>query len=238
MRPMSMLITTLGLAATLAPVPAIAQQADAIFTLRAGATKTEFKTMTGELGSALRFRPIADPRPLGRGAIDLSVEFANTRIDDLVAERSVPAPHVAARFGVSDRVDLVAWGGYDSGANYGVAGAGTSIALLTQGGSSPVSLAIRPTVTSLIGPSELWIGNASIDVSLSRAIGNFSPYIGAAASGSMGIERSTAVTLDPVFADHSVTYAGVAYRWRALMMAAEVEKGDRVSYGLRLGARF
>lgn len=238
MKPISTLITTMGLAAVLAPAPALAQQADAIFTLGPALTKVEFTAMTRELGSALRFRPIADPRGIGKGAIDLSVEFAGTEIDDRAGDRSMPMPRAAARVGVSSRVDLVAWGGYDNAANYGVAGAGASIALLTQDAAMPVSLAIRPTVTSLIGPSDLWIGNASIDVSLTRAIGPFSPYVGAAASGSMGIERSAALDLDPVYADHSVSYAGLAYRWGALTMAAEVEKGARVRYGVRVGARF
>lgn len=237
MKSLSTIITTLAAAAMLSS-SAYAQQAAGIFDVRPGMTKSEFTAMTAELGSALRFRQVTDPRTIGRGEVDLSVEFANTAIDDRVTDRSMPFPRAAARFGVSDRLDIGVWGGYDSGAKYGVAGLGTTIAVLRQDDDMPVSISIRPSVTSLIGPSELWIGNASIDVTASRQIGSFVPYVGAAASGSLGVERSAQVSLDPVVADHSVSYAGVAYRWRALSLAAEVEKGARVTYGLRVGTRF
>jgi hypothetical protein len=33
-------------------------------------------------------------------------------------------------------------------------------------------------------------------------------------------------------------YAGVSYRWRALILSAEAEKASLVSYALRVGTRF
>lgn len=231
-------ITAMSLAAMLAPAPVLAQQSSSLFDLQSGLTKAEFKARTAELGSILRFRQLGDPETLGKGTVVLSVEFANTSIDDRYDGRSMPYPRVAARIGVGDRVDLGAWGGVDTEADFGLAGIEATIALLRQGPSMPVSLSIRPSITSIIGPSELWVGNASIDVAMSRAIGSFTPYVGVATSGSLGIERSSDVKLDPVVADQSISYAGVAYGWRKFAAAAEVEKGAIVSYGVRIGTRW
>jgi len=139
---------------------------------------------------------------------------------------------------VSDRVDLGAWGGLDPHSNYGVVGIDTKIALLRQGPTRPVSVSIRPSFTSLLGPSEVWVGNASIDLSVSRAFGPVSPYVGVATSGSLAVETSDDVDLDSTAADHALAYAGLSYRWRALVLSAEVEKGELFSFGLRIGTRF
>jgi len=52
------------------------------------------------------------------------------------------------------------------------------------------------------------------------------------------VERSEDVDLDPATAQDSVAYAGPSYRWRALVLSAEVEKGALVSYAFRIGTRF
>ena len=46
------------------------------------------------------------------------------------------------------------------------------------------------------------------------------------------------VDLDPVSAGNTLSYAGLSYRWRALTMSAQVEKGARVRYAFSLGTRF
>ena len=99
-------------------------------------------------------------------------------------------------------------------------------------------VAANPSVTSLVGPSEVWAANASIDLSLSRAFGPVAPYVGVATSGTLAIERSNDVSLDPATANASIAYAGLSYRWRSVAVSAEVEKGTHVSYAFRVGTRF
>lgn len=260
---------TVGLVALLAVVPAGAQHADAgggapqlhvdashrscSFDLHPELTAEEFTEFAAEIGSVLRFRQLSDTEPLGRGQVDLSVQYAASRIDDGKGAwnntmshpsadhylgSAIAFPRIVARFGVSDRVDLGAWGGADPGANYGMAGVDTKVALLRQGPSRPVSVSIRPSVTALFGPAEVWAANASVDVSVSRAFGRLSPYAGVATSATLAVERSDDVELDPVVADGSLAYAGLSYRWRALAVSAEVEKGRLVSYAFRVGTRF
>ena len=236
MKLFSTLVGILGIAAILSPTPARAQQT--AFDLRPGLTKAEFKELTSELGSVLRFRQLGDAMPLGKGNGDVSVQVGDMPTDNRKLGRSIVFPRVIARFGASDRVDIGAFGGFEPDANYGMAGFDTKIALLVQGPARPVSVSIRPSVTSLIGPSELLAANASIDISISRSFGALSPYAGVATTGSIAFERSANVDLNPAVADGSLSYAGLTYTWRALVASAEVEKGTRVSYAFRLGTRF
>ena len=179
----------------------------------------------------LRFRQLGDPAPLGKGRVEVGLQFANTPFEDAV-------PRVVGRVGLTDRVDIGAWGGFNSGGNWGLAGIDTNIALLRQGPGRPVTVSMRPSLTSIIGPSEVWVGNAGIDFSVTRSFRYVSPYVGVATTASAAIERSKDVDLDPAVTEGSLAYAGVSYRWRGLLASAEVEKGTFVSYGFRLGTRF
>lgn len=147
-------------------------------------------------------------------------------------------PRVVARFGVNDRLDVGTWGGLDPNSNYGLVGIDTKIALLREGESSPVSISVRPSVTSLVGPADVWAGNVSVDLAVSRAFGRVSPYGGVAASSSAAIERSSDVDLDPATAGETFAYAGLAYRWRSLVVSGEVERGNLTTYAVRIGKRF
>ncbi len=246
MKPIWIAVTVVAVVTTLAPISANAQQSGTAttvpqagtargvyFDLRPGLTKDEFVDLTAELGSLLRFRQLGDSMTLGRGKADIGTQFATTPI-----EGAKETWTVVGRYGVSDRVDVGAWGGYNTGLNYGLAGGEARIALLREGSSSPVSLLLRPSVTSLVGPSEVWAATASIDFSASRAFGPVAPFAGVATTGTVAIERSNDVSLDPATANGSIAYAGLSYRWRSIAVSAEVEKGTHVSYAFRLGTRF
>lgn len=237
MKRIAMIVSTLVLVGALTVIPAGAQatggSSSSPFNLRPQLTSSEFETFTADVGSMLRFRQLGDPATLPKGQVDLGVQYASTSFDDPVS-----FPQVAARFGVSDRVDVGAWGGVNLDSEYGIAGVDTKIALLRQSNGRPVSVSIRPSLTSLIGPSEVWIGTASIDLSVSRAFGTMSPYAGVATSTSLGVERSDDVDFDPATPDESLAYAGLAFRWRTVSLAAEVQKGNDVSYAFRIGTRF
>jgi hypothetical protein len=71
-----------------------------------------------------------------------------------------------------------------------------------------------------------------------RSFGAVSPYIGVATTATLAVERSNDVDLDPATADGSAAYAGLSYRWRALVLSAEAEKNVLVSYAFRIGTRF
>src|SRR3954453_3250982 len=92
MKPFSIAISIFALAATLAAAPARAPQSNAgladlhvgggysncFFDLHPELTQAEFDEFAGELGSILRFRQLADPATLGRGRVDVSLQYAST----------------------------------------------------------------------------------------------------------------------------------------------------------------
>lgn len=251
MRSFSIGIGTLAVAALLAPTAADAQTSK--FELRPQLTQAEFSEFAADLGSMLRFRQPGDAPTLERGSVDLSVELANTPTSS--ASRAwnntmtapaaghrlgpnVSFPRIVARFGVNDRLDIGAWGGLNPNSNYGLVGVDTKIALLREGPSAPVSISVRPSITSLVGPSDIWAGNFSVDLAVSRAFGRLVPYGGVAASSSAAIERSSAVDLDPATANETSAYAGLAYRWRSLLISGDIERGHATTYAVRLGKRF
>jgi hypothetical protein len=214
--------------------------------VRSTLTQDQFDAFAAELGSLLRFRQLADATTLGSGKGEVAAQFANMPFDDAKGVwttahhlgRPLSYPQVVARFGVSDRVDVGGWGGVDPRAKYGLAGFDTRIALLRQSDGRPVSVLIRPSVAALIYPSEILVGTFSVDVSVSRAFGPWSPYGGIAGSTTGAVERSKAVDLDPATANGSLAFAGLSYRWRTLTLSAEVEKGTRFNYAFRVGRRF
>jgi hypothetical protein len=269
MKPSAIVFSAVAVAATLAPQPVAAQYShggsgapqlhvndsysSCFFDLHPELTKDEFQEFTAELGSILRFRQLGETTTLGKGRVDISLQWANSPIDDSKGAWNntmshptadhylgspISFPRLVGRFGVSDRVDLGAWGGFAPGANYGFIGADSTIGLIRQGSSRPVSLSIRPSITALVGPAELWAGNASLDVSVSRAFGSLSPYVGVATTASLAVETSDDVNLDSATAEGSLAYAGLSYRWRALILSVEVEKAALMSYGFRVGTRF
>lgn len=268
MKPLSTVTAAMALVAVLLSTSALAQAQggtplphlhvndayrDCFFDLHPELTQAEFQEFVAELGSILRFRQLGDVAPRGRGHFDLGVQFASSRIDDSKGAwnntmshptadhglgRSIQFPRIVARLGVSDRVDIGAWGGVALDANYGIVGVDTTIAVVAQGPSRPVTVAIRPSLTSLVGPDEVWVGNTSVDLSVSRAMGPWSPYVGIGASSSLGVERSKDVKLQNASAGATLSYAGLSYRWRTLVLSAEAEKGELTSYAFRIGTRF
>ena len=236
MRVFSTVFGILTLAASLAPAPVLAQSGD--ITLRPDLTRDAFTAFTADLGSLLRFRHLGDSTTLGRGNADVAVELANMPIADGTRSWSLSFPKVAARVGVSERVDLGVRGGINADSNYGLLGVETKVALMTEGPSRPVSVSIRPSLTSLVGPSDLWAASVGVDVAVSRAFGPLSPYAGLAATSTGAMERRDDLDLEAVSAGDSRAFAGVTYRRGLLSVAAEVEKGDQVSYAFRIGTRF
>jgi hypothetical protein len=230
MRTFTTIIGITAIAAAMAPAPASAQTRTS-FDLRPGFTSADLEAFATDVGSTLRFRPLDDTAPIGKGAIDLGVQYGGSPIAD--------ATGVVARFGVNDRVDIGVTGAMYGRSSYGLVGFDTRIALLRQGwNNSPVTVSIRPSITSLLGWSNVWAGNASFDVTVGRTFGPLSPYGGVATMATGAIERVDNVHLDPVTKTDGLVYAGLAYHWRALVVSGEMQKAESVNYGFRIGTRF
>ena len=214
------IIFGMALAATAAPRPAHAQTWD-----RPVATRDQLQGVADELGPVLRFRQLGDTNTVGKGDAEVAASWSDM-------------PAVSARFGVAERADFGGWAAFQRNGQYGVLGVDTKVILAREGTGLPVSIAVRPSITALVGASNLWAASAAVDVSISRAFGPLSPYGGLAASSTAAFARSSRLGLEPETAGQTYAFAGIAYRWRAMILAGEVEDGTSVNYAFRVGTRF
>jgi hypothetical protein len=231
MRKLSIVIGIMGLVATLAPVPAFAQQV-----LTTTLTNEDLAALAAEFGSVLRFRQLGDTATLPKGRVDLGVQFASAPIDTTGQTWNVT--RFVGRFGVGHRVDMGVWAGYNSQASDGMAGVDVKIALLTQGPSMPVSVAVRPSFSSTLGAGDIYAASVGADLSVSRAFGAISPYAGVSATSSLATERLQDINFERQTDNGTLGYVGLAYSWRSLIAAVEMEKGTKVAYAVRIGTRF
>jgi len=220
------------LVAIASATPAQAQPID-----RPVATEAQLQSVADEIGPLLRFRQVGDTTTVRPGDVELGVQYNSTPIGDATSTWN-SVPNIAARFGIGERADLGAWGAFNSNGRYTVLGADTKIVLLSQGPGLPVSVAVRPSLTGLVGASHIWAASAAIDLSVSRTFRSLSPYGGVAASSNVAIARTSASALDPATSGDTHAYAGLAYRWRTLVLAAEIDNGATVNYAFRIGTRF
>lgn len=230
MRPFATAIGILGLLATLVPASASAQTTTSTLTTEA------LNARASEFGAGLRFRQLGDTATLPKGRVEVGVQFVSSPTEP--AAGSWNATRFGARVGLGRRVDLGAWAGRYSAADSGVVGVDVKVRLLTQGATMPVSVSVRPSASFLVGAQGIWGGTSGVDLSVSRAFGAFAPYAGVAAQSSIAAERLRDITVTHGTAGNSLAFAGLAWSWRSLVATAEVEKGTRVSYALRLGSRF
>ena len=123
------------------------------FELHRDLTPQDFEEFAREIGSIMRFRQLGGTEPLGRGKVDISLQYSATPVDDSKGAwnntMSHPAadhylgdaimlPRLTARFGLNDRTDLGVWGTVAQHSNYGIVGVDTKILLVQQGPSRPV----------------------------------------------------------------------------------------------------
>jgi hypothetical protein len=164
MRPIAAVIAVLGIVGVVAPSTANAGQAG-----NGSLTQAELVTFTENVGSALRFRQLGDTRTLGKGRAEVGVLFATEANDGW------SGPRIAGRFGLSDRVDLGGWGGMNRDGDSGLVGADLRIALVSEGPNRPVSVSVRPSISSFVGTSEIWAAHAGVDLTVSKTFGRLSP---------------------------------------------------------------
>lgn len=223
------------------------------FDLHPELTQEEFDTFAGEAGTMTRFHQNGSAETLGKGKFDIGLAITSTPVNDDKGAwnntmshpdaehdlgHEVAFPRLVARVGVSDNVDIGAWGTLDPNANYGFTGIDLKVGLLKQSAEMPVSVAIRPSVSSMYGPSEVFVVNSSVDLSVSRNWSGLEPYAGVGASANVAVEMSDDVDLDPGQSRNVLAFVGVSYQWKGIRAAAQVETGELETTSLQLGGNF
>jgi hypothetical protein len=223
------------------------------FDLHSELTVGELKEFAREGGQIMRFRQLSSADTLGKWKFDVSLGYALFFIDDHKGAWNNTMSHptgdhylgsklgfplLSLRLGVHDAVDVEVNGTLNWASNYGFVGAATKIRVLRQSEKMPVSVAVRPSVAALLGPSEMQGVNASIDVSVSRNFHGFSPFAGVTTSVTGIHEDSADTDIGSQSAAHELAFAGVEYRYKAISAAAQAEISNIAAVGFRLGGTF
>lgn len=223
------------------------------FDLHPELTEAELRQFAREGGQIMRFRQLSSADTLGKGRFDVSLGYALFFIDDTKGAwnntmshpsgdhplgSEIGFPQLALRLGVHDDVDVEVYGSVNWRSNYGFVGAATKIRVVEQSSAMPVSVAVRPSIAALLGPSEMQGANASIDLSVSRSIHGFSPFAGVTLSATAIHEDSPDTDVGSVTAAHELAFAGVTYRWKAMSAAVQAEISEVPAVGFRLGGTF
>lgn len=93
--------------------------------------------------------------------------MAHPEVDHYLGEE-ITIPRLMLRVGVTQSIDVEASGTFDPRANYGFLGVGAKVALLKERQGAPVSVAIRPSMSTLLGPVEVTLASLSTELLVSR----------------------------------------------------------------------
>jgi hypothetical protein len=223
------------------------------FDLHPELTEAELKEFAAEGGQMVRYRQLSSADTLGAGHFEVSLGYAYFFLDDTKGAwnntmshptddhylgEQLGFPQLQLRLGVTDRVDTELYGTVNWMSNYGFLGVASKIRVLEQGGKMPVSLAVRPSVSALLGPEEIQAYNASVDVAVGRSFGGFAPFAGVTFSSTLVIESSSDTDVGNTAAASTLAFAGVEYRWKHLSAAAQAEISEVPGLALRVGGTF
>lgn len=223
------------------------------FDLHPELTARQFRQFAAEGGQLLRFRQTAAADTLGAGTFDVSVGYAYFFLDDAKGAwnntfshpqsdhylgQQLGVPYLALRVGLTDAVDGEVFGTVNVPSNYGFTGVASKIRLIDEEHGAPVSVAVRPSLSVLVGPSEVQAWNLSADLSVSRRFGGLAPFAGVTLSSTLAVESSDDTDVGNQLALRPLAFAGVDYHWKFVSVGAQAEISDVAALALRLGGRF
>jgi len=202
-----------------------------------------FKTFSEDLGSALSYKPVTPPAPLGITGFDIGLEVTSTKMRNLdVATGSsmsnlvVPKLHVYK--GLPLNIDVGAFYSSVPTTNIKFYGGELRYAIL-EGGVALPAVGIRGALTKLTGVSQLALSTKSIDVSVSKGFAIFTPYAGIGRVWVDSTPDTAATGLTKETFQQGKVFVGGNLNFGLTNVALEYDKtGPVSSYSAKLGFRF
>jgi hypothetical protein len=179
-------------------------------------TQAAWRRFTRELAVVGYFRPLTDARPLGRRTVELSLLQWRSGIDEnaaawndtfvhpdsthwLIGGGPLPIIGLAARAGVSERVDAGVYYTRNPEANYGLVGGQIQVNVM-RAAQGRFAASTRLTMVRLVGPEDVAVAFYGADLVASHTVHltgrvTVSPYASVTALLSTAHERSAVVSL-------------------------------------------
>lgn len=209
-------------------------------------SQTNFKLFSEDLGSALSYKAVTPPTPLGITGFDLGLEVSSTKMQNSALWASalsdgkelssiiVPKLHVFK--GLPLGIDIGAFYSAIPTTGIKLVGAELRYAIL-EGSAALPAVGIRGAMTKLSGVEQLSFGTKSLDISISKGFLMFTPYAGV---GTVKTDSTpNGVGLAKESFSQSKLFVGGNFNMGLMNMALEYDKtGSATSYSAKLGFRF
>ncbi len=207
--------------------------------------QANFKLFSEDLGSALSYKAVIPPAPLGVTGFDLGLEATSTKMQHAnlwatatgsssVSNLIIPKLHIHK--GLPLNFDIGAFYASAPSTNIKLYGGELRYALL-EGGVALPAVGIRGTATKLSGVDQLAFSTNSLDISISKGFAIFTPYAGV---GRVWVDSAPNVSgLTKVTFQQSKVFAGGNLNFGLTNFALEYDKtGSAQSYSAKMGFRF
>lgn len=202
-----------------------------------------FKAFSEDMGSALSYKPITPPAPLGKTGFDIGLEVTSTKMRNLdIATNSsmtnlvVPKLHIYK--GLPLNFDVGAFYSSVPTTNIKFYGGELRYAIL-EGSVALPSVGIRGALTKLTGVSQLALTTKSLDVSVSKGFAIFTPYAGIGRVWVDSTPDTAATGLTEETFQQGKVFVGSNVNFGVMNFALEYDKtGSAPSYSAKLGFRF
>lgn len=224
----------------LSPALTMAAELDELYSLN----QQEFAGLAQDLGAALSYKALIPAEPLGVTGFDIGLELSSTRMahDDAWRQATgsdssnLTIPKLHAHKGLP--------GGFDVGAMYSAV-PNSNIKLwggelrysLLEGTAATPALAVRGSFSRLSGVSQLDFNSQGVDISLSKGLLNFTPFIGVGQVWSKA--KPLVANLESESDSQTRWFAGVNVNFALANLALEADRtGKSNSLGAKVGVRF
>ncbi|MEO8332486.1 MAG: hypothetical protein ABI479_08625 [Gallionella sp.] len=208
--------------------------------------QSNFKLFSEDLGSALSYKAVTPPTPLGVTGFDLGLEVTSTKMQNSAlwstatnggsALNSIIVPKLHVFKGLPLNIDVGAFYSAIPTTNIKLYGGELRYAIL-EGGVALPAVGIRGALTKLSGVSQLDLSTKSLDVSVSKGFAIFTPYAGV---GTVWVDSTPNVGgLTKESFRQNKFFVGGNLNFGLVNLALEYDKtGSAPSYSAKLGFRF
>jgi hypothetical protein len=218
-------------------------------------TQSAWRQFTREAAQVVYFRPLADARPMGRGALEFSLMQWQTNVDDntsawndtfvhpdsthwLYEGSGLQFPGLTFRAGISSTTDVGAYFTKNFQANYGAFGLQLQQSLIH--GADDWDVSARASFVSLFGPEDLDLSVYGVDVVASwkrwtLGPATVTPYGGVATYLASSHEKSAAVNLANERVGGAIGTLGAALQISVVRLGAEASVSQVPSFAIKVG---
>ncbi len=206
------------------------------------AAQSDFRTFSEDLGSALSYKALTPPTPLGITGFDMGIEATDTKVRNLgiatnssMSDLIVPKLHIYK--GLPLNIDIGAFYSAVPTTNIKLYGGELRYAIVPGGVTTP-AIGIRGAFSKLSGVSQLDFSTKSLDVSISKGFAMFTPYAGVGSVWVDSTPNGIPGLANESFRQNKV-FAGSDLNFGLVNVDLEYDKtGYAPSYSAKLGFRF